>query len=128
MNRKNNRSNTHIVFSKWSGKGYAIFASLHKEVQIAQLKISICKQAVKKNIKLISKFVQLDNDELNQQSDDPIEFLLSEILMLNLIPIEATASQAIPHSKNKIEIYIQDPCFAAAIHGFFNCRNHGKSY
>ncbi|KIO43356.1 MULTISPECIES: hypothetical protein [Porphyromonadaceae] len=38
-----------VYFSKWNRKGYAIFASLRKEVRIATLSIDICKVALGKS-------------------------------------------------------------------------------
>jgi hypothetical protein len=45
-----------IVFSQWSGKNYAVFASLGRVVKIAALSVDICIQAVKKSSSVINSF------------------------------------------------------------------------
>ena len=38
-----------LYFSRWCGKGYAIFAALGKEVRISELSIGICTKSLQKS-------------------------------------------------------------------------------
>jgi hypothetical protein len=50
MKGMNHISKKQIVFSQWSRKRYAIFASLGKVVKIARVSVDICNKALKKSI------------------------------------------------------------------------------
>ncbi|MBI9065828.1 MAG: hypothetical protein JEZ09_00970 [Salinivirgaceae bacterium] len=109
MQQKNYISKKSLTFSKWSRKGYAVFASLGKVVKIGQLNVEICKQAIKKNTNLLIEFVLLEKDKLNQKTDESIEFLLSEYLFQNVISIKAIDSKLNPQENKKIKVYNQNP-------------------
>ncbi len=60
--------NTILVFSRWTRKSYAIFASLHKAINIARLSVSICKYSFSKNqilLRLTSRGLGIDTTENN---------------------------------------------------------------
>ena len=62
--RKN--PNTILVFSRWTRKNYAIFASLHKAINIARLSVSICKYSFSKSqilLRLASRGLGIDTTE-----------------------------------------------------------------
>lgn len=62
--RKN--QNTILVFSRWTRKSYAIFASLHKAINIARLSVNICKYSFSKNqslLQLASQGLGIDTSE-----------------------------------------------------------------
>jgi hypothetical protein len=71
-------ANTNIlVFSKWSRKSYAIFASLHKVVVIAQLSVDLCRASLLKNQVAISLLNWSNNGE-EEKADDIVPDDLSE--------------------------------------------------
>lgn len=51
MIRSNGHRNSVIYFSRWSRKGYAVFAALGKEVAVATVPINVCEQALLKSAK-----------------------------------------------------------------------------
>lgn len=51
MIRSNGHRNSVIYFSRWSRKGYAVFAVLGKEVAVTTFSISICEKALLKSAK-----------------------------------------------------------------------------
>lgn len=65
MYKGNLVNNKSVVFSRWTRKNYAIYASLHKVVLIAQLTIDVCKSAILKSNVLVQflDYLQCDEDE-----------------------------------------------------------------
>lgn len=49
MKIRENIKKGRVTFSRWCGKGYAVFAALGKQVRIAGLAIHICKAALLKS-------------------------------------------------------------------------------
>ncbi len=54
MKNERNSSITYLIFSQWSRKNYAIFASLRKVVKISSLSVDICNSSLRKNISIQS--------------------------------------------------------------------------
>lgn len=51
MNKRAVRSGLILCFSRWNRKGYAIFASLGRNVRIGRLAIHICEMSLQKSSK-----------------------------------------------------------------------------
>jgi len=74
-----------FVFSKWSRKEYAVFASLGKLIKIGVLKADICQKALLKklvDLKKIAKFTEnLEEDDtaLNIADYNSLQFILSSL-------------------------------------------------
>lgn len=49
MNKRAIRSGLMLCFSRWNRKGYAIFASLGRNVRIGRLAIHICEMSLQKS-------------------------------------------------------------------------------
>ena len=49
MNKRAMRSGLMLCFSRWNRKGYAIFASLGRNVRIGRLAIHICEMSLQKS-------------------------------------------------------------------------------
>lgn len=69
----------YVTFSKWSGKGYAVFASLGKVVKIAQLKVAVVNQAIRKNVNVITAFTTRITGKIIQELDEDCELLMIHI-------------------------------------------------
>lgn len=92
MNSQIATKNNTLVFSKWSRKNYAIFASLSKVVKIARVSVDICISSLTKN-KSILRFLkqenqllisELDAEEKNQLNSDWLSILLFELGLIKL--------------------------------------------
>jgi hypothetical protein len=91
-----------IVFFQWSRKNYAIFASLQKVVNIAQLSVDICKTSLLKSNTLISLF-NLSADDNIKEKDTLLEEIIDNQQFLQLLPIVAINSDITP--KQEINIH-----------------------
>ena len=49
MNKRAIRSGLMLCFSRWNRKGYAIFASLGRNIRIGRLAIHICEMSLRKS-------------------------------------------------------------------------------
>jgi len=59
-------SNNAVVFSKWTRKSYAIFASLNRVINIARLSIDICVASfgkIQAMLRLLNRGMGIDTDE-----------------------------------------------------------------
>ena len=87
MRKKNSITTSTYVFSKWSRKGYAIFASLKKIINIGRLTVDLCCIAQLKNENLISRLTvnnyQKENEEQTDTEGiaDVVELLLQNYLL-----------------------------------------------
>lgn len=92
MNQQKYISTNIFVFSKWSRKAYAIFASLGKLIKIGVLKADICQKALLKGIVELGKIAEfkedVDEDEnaLDITDHDSLQFILS-VLGLSVFSI-----------------------------------------
>jgi len=74
-----------FVFSKWSRKEYAVFASLGKLIKIGVLKADICQKALLKKLVELKKIANLSEDfeedepDLNIADYNSLQFLLSSL-------------------------------------------------
>ncbi len=75
-----------LVFSKWSRKNYAIFASLKRVVKIARLSVDICSSSLKKNASSILVILNNIVEEIKPEEDE-LEF--------EPLTIESSAFQAV---------------------------------
>lgn len=72
-----------FVFSKWSRKEYAIFASLGKLIKIGVLKADICQKALLKRlvelkkIALLKEKIEEDENDLNIPDHDCLQSIFS---------------------------------------------------
>ena len=88
-----NTGNLSLNFRQWSRKGYAVFASLGKNVRIAVLKLAVSDTLSCKNHKA---FAVIENhsasdeiDCVDETQDEPVEELLLEPSFL-FIPLTGT--------------------------------------
>jgi hypothetical protein len=74
-----------VVFSQWCRKGYAIFASLKRQVKIGHLSVELCNASLKKSVDLISQIFRgpAGDEDLDQQQGR-CEEALSVLLMFLL--------------------------------------------
>jgi hypothetical protein len=72
-----------IVFSKWSRKAYAVFASLGRLIKIGVLKADICQKALLKGLVNLGNIVKIEEDfeedetALDTSVHDSLQFILS---------------------------------------------------
>jgi len=75
-----------VTFRQWSGKSYAIFSSLSKEVNIGHIDIDICDKAFKKSsnkdntVKLSTESVHLKNDDEDEVLSENIDLITFSLL------------------------------------------------
>ncbi len=101
--------NKPIIFSKWSGKKYAIFASLHRVVNIARISIDICKASLLKSNTLNSLINLFEKDNLEEEDTD-WEELQDSLLLKQLIP-SITLDSYISYLKKIFRFNIRRPIF-----------------
>ena len=83
MNQRQYISPDIFVFSKWSRKEYAIFASLGKLIKIGVLKADICQKALLKRlvelkkIALLKEKIEEDENDLNIPDHDCLQSIFS---------------------------------------------------
>jgi hypothetical protein len=75
-----------LVFSQWSGKNYAVFASLGRVVNIASLTIDICVQSIKKTLSVIGSFI--DAEEIEESVSGEYGKDIQEIIQVELGTIQ----------------------------------------
>ncbi len=78
-------ANNNIVFSKWTRKSYAVFASLHKVIIIAQLSVDICISLSGKNQSILRLFNQGTRIDISENDSGEQEAIFSECLIVLLI-------------------------------------------
>jgi len=112
MFRKHKIYKRSIVFSKWSGKNYAIFASLGKLIKIARLAVDICVQSLKKNHS-IPDFPGIDDiEDITNNSDrdcdaNPQPGLELQLTIINTSQINAAmAVKQELYKKIKIKVCV----------------------
>ena len=79
-----------LVFTKWSRKSYAIFASLKREVQIGHLSFSICGSLVRKTKSFVSfasrmEFSSFTDKQQNLADSLQLSNMSSYLLVLRLV-------------------------------------------
>lgn len=89
------RHNSLIQFRQWSRKGYAVFASLGKNVRIAVLKLAVSDTLSCKNHKafaLTEGYIACD--EIDCGDDTPDEFVETLLLEQSFLFIQVTGTLA----------------------------------
>jgi hypothetical protein len=78
-------SQKQVVFSQWSRKRYAVFASLKKQVKIGHLSVDLCNASLKKSVDLILQIFRCPagDEDLDQQQEKCTEAL--SVLMMFLL-------------------------------------------
>jgi len=100
-----------IIFSQWSRKSYAVFASLKKTVRIACLSIDICQSALLKVPAVICLLTLLGISDIENDETDISEQL--DDLLLSLVVIPTLSHNKDIYSQNKLINYnTENPYFA----------------
>ena len=89
MNRFSTIRRHLLSFSRWSRKGYAIFASLGKEVRIAGLAIHICEKALEKSSRkgvIVSTARSFEREQEEQREEEDPLWKWEEVGLLSLLP------------------------------------------
>lgn len=98
-----------VVFSGWSRKAYAIFASLKKVVRIASLSIDVCIMSLLKNPSVVQLM-----DIFNAENDDTEELeaeLEGDLSQLAILPVVANNDTF--SSLENIKIQPESPYFVS---------------
>lgn len=107
-----------LIFSRWSRKNYATFASLGKVVNIARVSVSVCNQALRKTSVLTGLFNTItiaikntigDFEKLRQSLGIPDLLTLFNLLFLK--NIVSTSSLKSNESVLSLHIAAENPCF-----------------
>ena len=127
MNQQKSISPCIFVFSKWSRKKYAIFASLGKLIKIGVLKAEICQKALLKGLVDLAYFANIkgdfdeDENDLNIKDHDSLQCILSSLglpvfpafnLTSNTISKKANPFRTELHSEYKV-------CFLLSVRNRF---------
>jgi hypothetical protein len=106
MNRTLTFKNSSLVFTQWSRKSYAIFASLGKEVQIGHLDEGVCEKAIDKNKTKKSSKENWNNFSLIE-TDDPDELMLvnTDLQLISLISETINSDESSQHCCSLFTIY-----------------------
>lgn len=74
MNNNTGNTNERVVFSRWSRRGYATFASLNKEVTVGHLNCDIASQSMLKSVNSfynpVSFLSPISNTEYSTEDDE----------------------------------------------------------
>lgn len=132
MNGALKNINQSLTFRQWSRKGYAIFASLGKEVNIGHVDVEICEKASEKNN--IKKTAGLHNIDTSITEDEEVEELSLNDLDAQLISCIGLTSQidessqlcCILISKNILNNLYNTSC-SSGCSCVFNNLSHEKS-
>lgn len=88
---------TKAIFSRWSGKSYAMFASLHKVVNIATIKIDMCNSAGLKHKSLVHFIKLAIISLLGKENNDEEKLKLEDLILMYLIESgKVNAGKVIP--------------------------------
>jgi hypothetical protein len=93
-----------VIFSKWSGKNYAIFNSLDKIVNIARLSIDMCLSSLRKNSNVINLLEYFTHIETEENYDTIADIDLLDTLSFNTIGIHSSLNRD-EYCRNCITIY-----------------------
>ncbi|MDW7693758.1 hypothetical protein R9C00_03290 [Flammeovirgaceae bacterium SG7u.111] len=100
MNTFPNISPQTLVFSRWSRKSYAVFASLGKSIKIGKLSVEICRQATK----TLESFISLlglgeASWETGEEASEWKELSIQELELLQLVTVNTnTGAPKLGHS------------------------------
>lgn len=85
MQKRLQTKSSQVIFSKWTRKAYAVFSSLNKVVNIAQLSVDISTKAMMKYENLIkaSGFCTRINDDDSENEEELYVLLSLECLLLS---------------------------------------------
>lgn len=100
-------TNQPIVFRRWSGKNYAVFSSLGKEIKIGQVEIEICDKAISKSSKT-EIITNLKEELLQLKNDDEDKDLLEngDLEIISLLSITTNTDDSSGHSPTLINMLI----------------------
>lgn len=98
--------NQPIVFRQWSGKSYAVFSSLGKEVNIGKVEIEICDKAISKSSKTEITTYQKAG-LLQPNNDEEIELLENiDFEIISLLSVTVNTDDSPGHSPILINMLI----------------------
>lgn len=101
MYQKKQKYTDIVIFSQWSRKSYAVFASLKKVVRIACLSIDICQSSLMKVPAIVRLFLILGESDIENEdayiNDEIDNLLLTQVV----IPVISTSSDI--YSQNKLQ-------------------------
>ena len=124
-----------IVFSQWSRKSYAVFASLGKVIKIARVSGDISDKALIKNtsfthslndIVCLKKEIKDLWEELRQAEGIP-DALMAQLALLMNYSTMVTSVHAEAEPVVRIRLKNQSPCFMINRTWTFLLVQHGKS-
>ena len=107
--RSKQRSREVVVFSGWSRKAYAIFASLKKVVRIARLSIDICLMSLLKNPSVV-QFMDIFNTEKDEPEELEIEQESDLLLLAAVLPV-VSKSDVLSSDNEDIKPLLESPYF-----------------
>lgn len=99
-----------VVFSQWSRKGYAIFASLKSVVKIGCLTIDLCESALSKSSSSIQFVSTVGCDENESMDPNSSELVINPILITSSLPLVSNNADTYHRSK-KNNYTIKKPIF-----------------
>ena len=118
MRKKNPITTSAYVFLKWSRKGYAIFASLKKIINIGRLTVDLCCTAQLKNQNLINLLTVDEFEERNEEQTDNEEKVgIVELLLQNYI-LNTNSFYFAEKGKTNSFISEQTHILPVAVYGF----------
>lgn len=102
MNNWLKYSKQSVTFRQWSGKAYAIFASLGKEITIGHIDIDVCDQSLLKdkthnNFQFIKsdEILNLDNDDVDDLMDVTTDQYISMLQVV--VNTDISSGRSLPH-------------------------------
>lgn len=105
MKRNRSTYQNPLVFSRWSRKAYAVFASLHKEVIVASLRFDVCQSAMLKCKNIIVSAFEISVLGMNSAEGIEAEQLVVQEDMFQLLVLNTNIqADAACCFKNKFDI------------------------
>jgi hypothetical protein len=110
MKHQIHKTNNTVLFSKWTRKNYAVFASLKKVVNIVRLSIQTCFALLGNNKVALRLLNKGENIEFSNSEPDEDQMVFSQyfiILLLNLGVISLDESCSLTNRKyNLLKVHI----------------------
>ena len=110
MKHQYQKTNNTVLFSKWTRKNYAVFASLKKVVNIVRLSLHTCFSLLSKNEFILRLINEGENVEVLNSEPNEDQIVFSQyfiILLLNLGVISLDESCSLTNRKyNLLEVHI----------------------
>jgi hypothetical protein len=112
MKLQNQKPNNTVVFSKWTRKNYAVFASLKKVINILHLSIHTCFSLLVKNKFILRLLNQTKNFEISNTNCNKEQIPFSQRIIILLLEMGIISIEEALYLTQEKDLFTESPCFA----------------